>query len=292
MDLLQLKYFQVVARLGNVTHAAKELHVAQPSVSKTIARLEESLGVPLFDRSGKRIHLNQFGELFLRRVERCFNELNDGKRELQELAGLERGTVTVGASTSRLLPSLFKEYLTLNPDVKFRIRHITKHQEIQKQLLEGEIDLSIFFLPSTSPEIHCEPLTVEEIFLAVPPTHPLADRKSISLSEVAEESFVGVTTDTELREITDDFCRQAGFTPNIAFEIESLDIIARLVNEGLGIAFLPAYWPRGNTLESPVQLHIESPACQRTIWLSWVKDRYSTEAIRHFREFIINYFSS
>lgn len=82
MDLLQLQYFQVVARLENITHAAKELHVAQPSISKTIARLEESLGVPLFERSGRRIRLNRFGEAFLRRVERCFNELNDGQRDL------------------------------------------------------------------------------------------------------------------------------------------------------------------------------------------------------------------
>ncbi|MFT4106355.1 MAG: LysR family transcriptional regulator [Lacrimispora sp.] len=292
MDLLQLQYFQVVARLGNVTQAAKELHVSQPSISKTIARLEESLGVPLFERSGRRIHLNQFGETFLRRVERCFNELKDGQRELAELSELERKTVTVGAATSRLLPDLFKNYLADNPDVKFKIRHITKHQEIQKQLLMGEIDLSIFFLPATHPEIHCEPLLVEEIFLAVPPSHPLAGRKSIDLKEVAHEHFIGVTTDSEFWEITNRFCQEAGFTPNIAFEIESLDIIINLVNAGLGIAFLPAYWPRGNPMEPPVQLHIKSPSCQRTIWLSWLKERYATETIRDFREFIIDHFSS
>ncbi|HML36249.1 MAG TPA: LysR family transcriptional regulator [Bacillota bacterium] len=292
MDLLQLQYFQVVARTENVTHAARELHVAQPSVSKAIARLEESLGVPLFERTGRRIHLNHFGEAFLRRVERCFHELEDGQRELSELAELERRTVTVGASTSQPLPDLFKEYLVRNPDVQFKIRHITKQREIQKRLLSGEIDLSIFFLPSAYPEIQCEPLLVEEIFLVVPPAHRLAGQKSVNLSDMAEETFIGVTRDSEFWEMTSRFCQQAGFTPNVAFEIESLDIVANLVNAGLGVAFLPAYWLRAVDMPAPVQLHIESPVCQRTIWLSWVKNRYSTEAVRHFREFTIRYFSS
>lgn len=290
MDLLQLKYFQTVARFENVTRAAEELHVAQPSLSKTIARLEESLGVPLFDRTGRKIHLNHFGRAFLRRVERSFNELENGKRELADLSGLEHGHVTVGASSSWLLPNLFKQYLICNPNVKFRLRRVTKQQEMQKQLLNGEIDLGIFFSPIAHSEIQCEPLLTEEIFLAVPPTHRLSKRKRIRLSEIAGESFISVTTVSEFGEITNEFCKQAGFIPNIAFEIESYDVIASLVNAGLGIAFLPAYWQQGNHTDLPVQLHIESPLCQRTIWLSWVKERYLTEATCSFKEFAIEHF--
>ncbi len=72
MELLQLKYFQTVARLEHMTKAAEELHIAQPSLSKTIARLEKDLGVPLFDRQGRQITLNSFGKVFLKRVERIF----------------------------------------------------------------------------------------------------------------------------------------------------------------------------------------------------------------------------
>lgn len=292
MDLLQLKYFQVVARWENVTRAAEELHIAQPSLSKTIVRLEESLGVPLFERVGKRIRINRFGETFLRRVNRIFNELEDGQRELTDLAGFEHRNITVSTSSSRLMPNLFREYLTSNPDVKFRLRYITKQQEIQEQLLNGEIDLSICFFPIAHSEIHCEPLLTEEIFLAVPPTHRLAHRKSIHLNEIANESFISVTTDFELWEITNKFCQQAGFTPNITFEIESIDVIVNLVNAGLGVAFLPAYWQQVNKINRPVQLHIESPSCERTIWLSWMKERYMSEATHGFKKFAIEYFSS
>lgn len=291
MELLQLKYFQVVARLENVTRAAEELHIAQPSLSKTIARLEESVGVPLFERQGRRIRLNQFGKTFLRRVERSFNELEEGQREVMGLAGLERGSVTVGATTSRLLPNLFREYLTQHPHVKFRLLQIIRQQEIQERLMNGEIDLCISSLPIDQPEIHCEPLISEEIFLAVPTEHRLAGRKSIQLNEVANEPFIIPTTECGFREITNDYCKQAGFTPNIAFESTTHEVVCGLVKAGLGNAFIPADWWEGNSTELLVQLHIENPTCQRTIWLSWVKEHYLSVAARDFSKFVIEFFS-
>lgn len=291
MDFLQLKYFQVVARLENITRAAEELHIAQPSLSKTIARLEESIGVPLFERLGRRIRLNQFGKIFLRRVERSFHELEDGQREVADLAALERRSVTVGASSSRFLPNLLKEFLVKYPQVNFRLLQITKQHEIQERLLSGEFDLCISFLPLDHANIHCEPLIVEEIFLAVSPEHRLAGRGSIQLKEAADESFISLTTEYGLRELTSNFCRQAGFTPTISFEINTLEVISSLVQAGLGIAFLPAYWRGGDSNNAPVQLHIENPVCQRTICLSWVKDRYMSSPTRKFSQFVMEYFS-
>lgn len=291
MDLLQLKYFQTVARLENVTQAAKELHIAQPSLSKTIARLEESVGVPLFERLGRHIRLNQFGKTFLRRVERSFTELENGQREVADLANLNRRSITVGATSSRLLPNLLKEYLTNHSDINFRLLQITRQPEIQERLMSGEIDLGISFLPIDQPEFQCESLTTEEIFLAVSPDHRLAGRNSIKLGEIANNSFISLTTEYGLREITNQFCQQAGFTPQVAFEINSLEVIATLVKAGLGIAFIPACWRKENRTNLPVQLHIESPICKRTIWLSWVKERYMSAAARDFSKFVIEYFA-
>ena len=107
MDLLQLHYFQTVARLEHVTRAAEELRVAQPALSKTIARLEAELGVPLFDRRGRRVALNAGGRAFLRHVHRVFREVEDGRLELADLAGLARGSVTVAATGSALHVRLF-----------------------------------------------------------------------------------------------------------------------------------------------------------------------------------------
>jgi len=155
---MPLRYFQVVARLENVTRAAEELYIAQPSLSKTITRLEESVGVPLFERQGRRIRLNHFGKTFLKRVERSLNELEEGQREVADLAGLERGSVTVGATASPQLPHIFREYLTLHPHVNFRFLQVTQHPEVQERLMNGEIDLCISTLPIDQLGILCEPL--------------------------------------------------------------------------------------------------------------------------------------
>ena len=120
MELQQLRYFLTVARLEHMTRAAEELHITQPSLSITISRLEESLGVPLFDRYRRQIKLNEFGKAFLRRVERIFDELEEGKRELLDLAGLEHGTVSVASTSMGILKDLIDSFLTQYP-VKFRL---------------------------------------------------------------------------------------------------------------------------------------------------------------------------
>src|SRR5258708_33114532 len=111
MDLLQLKYFQAVAQLEHMTRAAEQLSIAQPFLSQSIAKLEEDLGVPLFDRQGRRIQLNQFGKVFLKRVERVFVELDEGRREVADLAGLEHGLIALAVASTQPLPDLLSAFL-------------------------------------------------------------------------------------------------------------------------------------------------------------------------------------
>lgn len=145
MDFLQLKYFKTVAKLENITRAAEELHIAQPSLSKVISRLEDSVGVPLFDRIGRRIRINEFGRIFLNRVDRIFLELDEGKKEVSDLAKLKFRSITVGATSSRLLPTLIKKYLTKNPNTNFRLLQITRQKEIKKVLLMEILTLQYLF---------------------------------------------------------------------------------------------------------------------------------------------------
>jgi DNA-binding transcriptional LysR family regulator len=290
MNLLQLKYFQTVAKLENMTRAAEELHIAQPSLSKTIARLEEDLGVYLFERRGRQIRINKFGKTFLARVQRVFSELEDGRRELADMSGLESGSVTVGATISRLLPKLFSEFLTEKPYVKFRLVQVTRQLEIQRQLVSGELDLCISILPVEQPEVSCIPLTTEEIYLVVPPGHRLAKNRSALLKEIAGEPFIHHTTESGLRMITDSFFQQAEFVPDIAFECTTPEVICSLVKEGLGNALIPASWWNTANMEPLPKLHIENPACDRTIWLSWIKKHYMSEAAVSFKQFTVEYF--
>ena len=106
MDLLQLRYFLVVARREHISKAAEELYIAQPSLSRTIRRLEKEIGVPLFDRRGKSIRLNQFGQAFLEYVEQQFRLLEEGQHKVREMAGLEQGDISLAAASLLWLPDL------------------------------------------------------------------------------------------------------------------------------------------------------------------------------------------
>ncbi len=294
MDLLQLKYFEMVAEMGNVTRAAESLHIAQPSLSNTIARLEEDLGVQLFDRRGRRIVLNQFGEAFLERVKRIFHELDQGKRELMDMTGLTFGKVTIATTTSQIIPDIFSDFLATYPDVRFKLFQVTGRLEIPNQLGAGAFDFCISSLPIMQipgmEKVVEEYLTTEEIFVAVPPGHALAEKTDVQLSELTEEKIIGYTQEEGVQIIINEVCRKAGFVPNIVFESGATDIICRLVRSGVGIAFLPEFWWKSGLTAGLVKLRVKKPLLTRTIRLSWLEGRYESLAARRFKEFIVNYF--
>ncbi len=291
MDLLQLHYFRTVARLEHVTRAAEELRVAQPALSKTIARLEAELGVPLFGRRGRRVALNVCGRAFLRRVQRVFREMEDGRQELADLAGLAHGTVTVAATTLRLLPDLLGAFLECRPGVKFRLSQAST-AEMQEQLVSGEIDLCLASAPIVGPAIRSVELFTEDILLAVPPRHRLAGRGRIPLREVAAEPFISAKRGYWSRDLTDDACRQAGFIPDTICEGDEPGAIRSLVAAGLGIAFLPTSARRASAGPEVAWLHITEPVCQRTVSLVWREERYLSAATRRFQQFVVKYFAS
>lgn len=291
MDLLQLKYFRTVARLEHMTRAAEELMIAQPALSQTISRLEDELGVLLFDRLGRRIRLNLFGQAFLVRVERIFAELEQAQAELADLAGGNRGEVVLalGAAT-HLIPDLLSDYRQQHPQISFRLFQQRVTTMVQ-QLEQGAFDFCITAPPLHKPGIASIPLLTEEIALALPPEHRLEKRKRIRLSEVAGEAFLSLKAGHGLRDLTDAYCLQAGFTPQIAFESDDPSTLRGLIRAGQGIAFVPTISWRGSLGPSVVQVQIEEPRCERTIGLAWLEQRYLSVAAEQFRTFIKEYFA-
>ncbi len=290
MELLQLKYFQTVAGLEHMTKAAEELQIAQPSLSKTISRLEEDLGVPLFDRKNRQLRLNEYGKLFLDRVNRIFLELNEGKREIAERSEQGQSQITLAVSIPRVLPELLSSFLKQYPDIKFQ-QVLKSTTSMKSQLEKAEIDFCISSVPIEGTDIVWEPLMTEEIYLIVPPEHRLSRREEIVLSEVKNDPFISMNTGFGFRNLTDAFCHEAGFIPNIAFEGDEPGVIGDLVRQGLGIAFIPEISWIHHTNPFPNKLRIIEPKCQRTIGLGWSKRRYLSDAAQQFRQYVTDYFS-
>jgi DNA-binding transcriptional LysR family regulator len=284
MELLQLKYFETVARYEHITRAAEELRVSQPSLSKVIARLEAELGVPLFDRQGRNIRLNPYGRAFLKRTARVLMELEDGKKELGDMSRLEQGKLSLAWTSISLLPRILEGFLGQYPNVSIR-QMVTSTSELRHQLESGLIDLCISSPPIDGAGIICEPLFIDEFYLAVPKNHKWIDRESIDLAEAVGEHFVSTKQGYGFRDVTDQFCHQAGFVPNIVFEGDVAVSLIGLVNAGLGVSFVPSPFMRDYPAKLPKLLRIDKPVCRRTISLSCLEGHDLSKAARQFRQF-------
>lgn len=289
VELLQLQYFRTVARLEHMTRAAEELRIAQPALSKTIARLEEDLGVPLFDRHSRQIRLNAFGQAFLRKVETALSALDEGRREVADLAGAEKGIIRIATSSLGRISSAVGAFRALHPDVHFRVIQIAPASTEMAELLEnGEADLCFSATPIARPGIGETAVLEAEVFLAVPKGHRWEGRSSIDLSEAENESFIEYREGHPFREINEAFCRQAGIERNVVCEVEEPSALESLVLAGLGVAFMPSC---SGDSRSPLWLvRIERPVCRRTFTVAWWEKRYMSKAAQAFRSFLNDYF--
>ena len=284
MDLLQLRYFQAVARHQHVSRAAAELHVAQPALSRAIARLEAELGVPLFDRRGRRVRLNRFGVMFLARADRALDELDQGQHELRDAAGLAQGTVAVAAETLRTLSGLVAGFLAGHPGVSFRL-YQSPAPVMAAQLQAGEVDLCLASQPLPGPALAAAELLSEEVLLAVPPSHALARRTRVTVGELAGESFVTTRPGYWQRALTDRLFTDAV----IVCEGDEPYAIRGLISAGVGIGLMPAM-ARRLAPDPPVGwLHLDVP-CRRTLSLVWRADAYRPAAARALTDFAAGYF--
>lgn len=286
MDIHSLTYFKKVAELQHITRAAEELHVAQPSLSRTIARMEDELGVQLFERSGKNIFLNEYGSIVLRHTNRILQEIKDIHREIADVSEESDRTVSVSLySASKLFPNLVMAFKREHPGIRLQIV-----QESLNKNPSEECDITLY--STMQPDIRENSVTLfaEDIMLALPKSNPLSQRSSLNLSEVANEEFICLQRGKSLRTITDIYCKIAGFEPSVVLESDSPETVRELIRAGIGISFIPSITWQGMETKDLVLVPIEAPQCKRYIHLSWRSTGYFSPAAVLFRDFLQEYF--
>jgi len=288
MELLQLQYFLEVARVEHVTEAARSLHVTQSSLSKTIQRLEEDLGVPLFDRTGRKLRLNAFGHRFLRRAERVLFELEQRKQKINDLSNPEHGTIELAVTNASTLPNILREFQKKHPHIQFHVQMLTT-EEMVTLLHRGEVDFCLSS-PMQGDDIECQNVFIDPILVAVPKGHRLADRSSVSLRELKNERFVGVKKGYRTRDLVDSVCNSAGFALKYVYERNEPTRLSALVEAGIGIAFIPS--TARNSREDIQYLQVEDHELVREIALLRHRSRYISRAALEFREVVVEYFGS
>ncbi|WP_036616117.1 LysR family transcriptional regulator [Paenibacillus sp. FSL H7-689] len=289
MELLQLKYFLTVARCEHVTEAAGKLHVTQSSLSKTIQRLEDDLGVPLFDRIGRKLRLNDFGRTFLQRTEKALFELEQGKREIADLSNPDQGTLQLAVTTASTLPGILREFRKNKPDIQFHVQMVSL-ENMSRLLHRGEVDFCLSSPPIEGDDIECQILYDDPIVVAVPMGHQYADRSSIQLTELKDEWFVGVKQGYGVRDMVDSVCQSAGFLPKYVYEGDEPARLTALVEAEIGLAFIPS--TARNPHERIRYLQVEEHQLVRKIALLSHKNRYISKAALEFRSVVMDYFSA
>ncbi|UUZ91867.1 LysR family transcriptional regulator [Paenibacillus sp. P25] len=289
MELLQLQYFLAVARLEHMTEAARSLHVTQSSLSKTIARLEEDLGVPLFDRTGRKLRLNEYGSRFLRRAERALFELEQGKQEINDLNNLDYGTIELAVTNFSASPNILGEFRIKYPNIHFHVQMLTT-QEMITLLQRGDVDFGLSSPPVHEDDIECQVVLSTPVLIAVPKGHPLAERSSVSLTELKNEWFVGMKKGYRARDWIDSVCESAGFVPSYVYEGNEPARLTALVEAGVGIAFIPS--TAMNSQEPVRYLQVEDRQLVIEIALFWNKNRYISRVAQEFRQVVLNYYGA
>lgn len=293
MNLEQLQSFVEVARIGHFTRAAAHLHLAQPSLSRQISTLESDLGAELFHRARGNITLTDAGESLLPLAKRMLADADTVRYEMQELAGLKKGRVRLGATPTlcvSLVPDVLASFHAAYPGIDL---HLTEQgsRGLLDELAEGALDLAIIVTSEdrTAPTASLlrTPLLTEELVVvaSVKSTH-VAGRTSLTLAELADLPQITYHQSYDLREATSQAFHAAGLSPNVVLEGSEMDAVLRCVERGLGVAVVPAMV----MLDRPrlCSVRLTDPGLSRTISLAHRNDVSPTRAAQAMQEMIVH----
>jgi DNA-binding transcriptional LysR family regulator len=261
-DILDLQAFVAVAERASFRHAAADVFLSQSALSRRIDKLEESLGVRLFERTTRRVQLTNVGETFLVNVRTALDGLEDAVLGIAELAAHRTGTVTfacVPSAVWHFLPEILKQFSARYPRIRVRI-HDESAQDVLNLVLSGEADFGINFAGAENPEIIFEPIHVESYVLAMRHDHPLASREVLSWKETVDERYISVAKSSGNRSVID--AALAG------------------IETGMGVAAVPGLSVLPGRQDGLVGVPLVNPEIKRTLGLISKRDHSMAPAAR------------
>ena len=241
MEIRDLQYFCMTAELEHVTKAADKLGVAQPFLTKVIGQLEKEVGVPLFDNVGRKIKLNEYGEVFYFHAKKILTELDNLRNNMDELIERRSHTIRVVTNTEAHYPQVVIAYQKSNPGFQLAITFATR-DECYNAIKTGEQDFAICSPPL--PDDEAKGVVTDVVFrekpcVMLPPGHPMLQKKTVDFDDMGGEPMIATSKDSALRINLDQCMERHGYTPNIVCESNDLSMIISTVKSGLGFTILP-----------------------------------------------------
>jgi LysR family transcriptional regulator, cyn operon transcriptional activator len=279
LELRHLKYFLKIAETSSFTRAAAALRVTQPTLSHQVKQLEQEISIPLFDRVGRQVRLTGAGKVFQEYARRSLMEIESGLRAISELDGLIRGQLTVGVFrtfSSSPLPEVLARFSRSYPGVHVVVKQLSL-RDIERELIEGGMNVAIAYLPPASDRIVTEPVFAVPLALVINTEHPLFGRKRVNVKDLNGQPLVLLSEEFPLRQLIDRRLAHHGVKPRIVMEMNSNEAVLSTVRSGPLATILTERVLSGGELHS---VELEDSELTRTAAIFWARDSYRPAAAR------------
>ena len=288
MNLNQLSYFQKIATLQHYHQAARELNVSQPSLSRSIANLEEELGLPLFRKNGRNIELTKYGKIFLEHVNKILEEVKIAEDKMKALANAKGGHIALAyvfPLAKSYIPQLVRSFLDWEDSSNITF---SMTQEITNKMLRDlkseKYDVIFGSYVSNEPEIEFVPVINQEMVVITPLEHPLKHKKEVLLEDLLSYPVIGYDRTSGLGQFTTSIYQQNRMEPKIAFETSDENAIAALVAENFGVGFVAHV---ESLREYDVEiLHLSNVKPYHTVYMAYLKNNIMIPAVEKFIGFV------
>lgn len=297
VDFRELTYITTIAKHQNMTRAAEELYVSQPTLSKALQNVERELGQPLFTKLGNRFCLTYAGERYVERAREMLRMKKELDEEMHDIIRDGRGELRIAFPIMRgsyMLPGTLTAFRKEFPHVHVKVREASS-AVLEDLLLSGEVDLAFFSLPIRRPEIEYEVIYHEEVLLVTAPGHPLANMARPRPQGLAvvppgllrKEPFILQLPDQRTRQIADTIFRQAKFQPRIVLETRNIPVAVELARDGFGVTLAGETHLRHIHLDpAPACFSLGLPCAQTDFVVAFRRGAYLPQYTQRFIEIV------
>lgn len=295
MELRDLRYFCLTAEMEHVTKAADKLGVAQPFLTKVIGQIEAEVGTKLFDKAGRQIKLNKYGEVFYvqaRKVLACMDNLYN---EMDYILDRQGRSITLLSNTEAYTPNLVVNFNKNRSNYTVSIFY-SSYTDMIHALKTGEADFALTYPPinkGTASGIITELAFYDVGWILLPPDHPLLEKRVIRFEDLRDEKLVTCPKDSAIRRKVEPLYKKWGMEMNIVCESNDLDVVTRAVGCGMGYAFMPSLYmnDRPELYEHAVEVFAPQEDRQGYFGLSYSENVQDNRNAMDFRDFAMRYFS-
>ena len=287
--LHQLKVFETVARHSSFTRAAEELFITQPTVSSQVKQLTKSIGLPLFEQIGKSLYLTNAGRELLATCQDVFERLDNFEMKIADLKGTKQGQLRLAVITTAkyFIPRLLGSFCQHYPGIDVSLQ-VTNHQEIQRRMLNNEDDLYILSHPPEEIDLRSQPFLDNPLVVVANRNHPLAGKKTISLTSLNNEPFIMREKGSGTRTAVLNLFTKHKISVKVKLELGSNEAIKQAIAGGLGISVLSEHCLISEGISGELTiLNVEHFPIKRRWYVSYLSGKQLSVIAQTFLDYLL-----